>query len=164
VRFDLEHRFSAPLAAVEAAMIDPTYLAALRLPDVAPPTVLGIDGDDSLVTTRVAYEYTGSLDPIAQQVLRGSEIGWVQEVTLDRDAHRARFTVVPKVHADRLRCSGTYTLRELGETTTRIISGELRINVPLIASRAEKMIGPGVIRRMKLEATFLEEWLTSNGG
>ena len=164
MRFDLEHRFSAPLAAVEAAMIDPTYLAALRLPDVAPPTVLGIDGDDSLVTTRVAYEYTGSLDPIAQRVLRGSEIGWVQEVTLDRDAHRARFTVVPKVHADRLRCSGTYTLREHGETTTRTISGELRINVPLIASRAEKMIGPGVIRRMKLEAAFLEEWLTSNGG
>ena len=100
-------------------MIDPRYLAALRLPDVAPPNVLGVDGDGSVVTTRVAYEYTGSLDPIAQRVLRGSEIGWVQEVTLDRDAHRARFTVVPKVHADRLRCSGTYTLRELAETTTR---------------------------------------------
>jgi len=145
-------------------MIDPTYLAALRLPDVAPPRVLGVEGDGSVVTTRVAYDYAGSLDPIAQRVLRGSEIGWVQEVTLDRDAHRARFTVVPKVHADRLRCSGTYTLREVGVTTTRTISGELRINVPLIASRAEKMIGPGVIRRMKLEAAFLEAWLTSNGG
>jgi hypothetical protein len=145
-------------------MVDPAYLAALRLPDVAPPTVLAVDTIGTTVTTRVAYEYTGSLDPIAQRVLRGSDIGWIQEVTLDRDAHRARFTVVPKVHADRLRCSGTYALRGLGDSTTRAISGELRITVPLVASRAEKMIGPGVIRRMKLEATFLEEWLTSNGG
>jgi hypothetical protein len=164
VRFDLEHRFSAPLAAVEAAMIDPTYLAAVRLPDVAPPNVLGVDGDGSVVTTRVAYEYTGSLDPIAQRVLRGSQIGWVQEVTLDRDAHRARFTVVPKVHADRLRCSGTYALREQGEGALRVISGELRINVPLIASRAEKMIVPGLVRRMKLEAVFLQEWLEKPSG
>ena len=160
----MEHGFSTPLAAVEDAMTDPEYLAALRLPDVAPPNVLAIDADGTTVTTRVAYEYTGSLDPIAQRVLRGGDIGWVQEVVLDRDTHRARFTVVPKVHADRLRCSGTYTLRALGDTTTRTISGELRINVPLVASRAEKMIGPGVIRRMKLEATFLEEWLTSKDG
>jgi hypothetical protein len=164
VRFDLEHRFSAPLAAVEDAMIDPTYLAALRLPDVAPPTVLAVDGNDALVTTRVAYQYTGSLDPIAQRVLRGSEIGWVQEVTLDRNAHRARFTVVPKVHADRLRCSGTYALSEHGAGATRVISGELRINVPLVASRAEKMIVPGLVRRMKLEAAFLQEWLEQHSG
>ena len=164
MRFDLEHRFSAPLAAVEAAMVDPAYLAALRLPDVAPPKVLAVDGDDSLVTTRVAYEYTGSLDPIAQRVLRGSEIGWVQEVTLDRTAHRARFTVVPKSHADRLRCSGTYALSEQGEGALRVISGELRINVPLIASRAEKMIVPGLVRRMKLEAVFLQEWLEKASG
>ena len=162
MRFDLDHRFDAPLAAVEDAMVDPTYLAALRLPDVAPPTVLGVDGDGSTITTRVAYQYTGSLDPIAQRVLRGSDIGWVQEVTLDRSTHLARFTVVPKVHADRLRCSGTYVLREQDDTTTRVISGELRINVPLVASRAEKMIGPGLIRRMKLEATFLQEWLAQH--
>jgi Protein of unknown function (DUF2505) len=163
VRFDLDHRFGAPVAAVEDAMVDPVYLEALRLPDVAPPTVLGVETEDSLVTTRVAYQYTGSLDAIAQRVLRGSDIGWVQEVTLDRTTHRARFSVVPKVHADRLRCSGTYTLSERDGTTTRVISGDLRINVPLVASRAEKMIVPGLVRRMRLEAAFLDEWLQQSG-
>ncbi len=164
MRFDLKHNFGAPLAAVEDAMLDAEYLAALRLPDVAPPQVLGVEANGTTVTTRVAYQYTGSLDAIAERVLRGSEIGWVQEVALDRTTHRARFTVVPRVHAERLRCSGTYTLSEREGTTTRVISGDLRINVPLVASRAEKMIVPGLVRRMRLEAAFLDEWLTQHSG
>jgi hypothetical protein len=164
VRFDIEHRFSAPLEAVEAAMIDAEYLQALRLPDVAPPTVLGIDERGDRVTTRVAFQYTGTLDPIAQRVLRGGDVGWVQEVTLDRATHRATFTVVPKVHANRLTCGGTYELTGAGEATVRIIRGDFKVHVPLVAGRAEKMIGPGVIRRMKLEAAFLEEWLVAKAG
>jgi hypothetical protein len=164
VRFDLEHRFDAPVTAVEDAMVDPAYLEALRLPDVAPPTVLGVDTNGTTVTSRIAFEYTGSLDPIAQRVLRGNQIGWVQEVVLDRAAHRARFTVIPATHADRLRCSGTYELRDVGDKTTRVISGELKISVPLVASRAEKMIVPGLVRRMRLEADCLDDWIRQHGG
>ena len=160
----MEHRFAAPLASVEQAMIDAEYLAALRLPDVAPPTVLGIEERDGQVTTRVAYQYTGTLDPIAQRVLRGDQVGWVQEVALDRSTHRARFTVVPKVHANRLTCGGTYELRESGGATVRVIRGDFKVHVPLVASRAEKMIGPGVVRRMKLEAEFLQGWLEQHAG
>jgi uncharacterized protein DUF2505 len=159
VRFHLEHRFAAPLGAVEAAMVDPEFLEGTRLPDVGPPEVLGREEGDDTVTLRVRYEYTGSLDALARRVLRSGDVAWVQETTLDRRTHRTMFNVVPKVHPDRFRCRGTMQLHAEGDETRRLIEGELRIKVPLFASRAEGLILPGLRSRMNKEAELLDEWV-----
>ena len=145
-------------------MTDREYLASLQLPDVGPPEVLEVTTDGDKVTTRVRYHYTGSLDSLARQVLRGSDIVWTQQVVLDLATHRATFSVTPKVHPDRFSCGGTYVLREDGDGSVRRIDGELRIKVPLVASRAERMIVPGLVRRMDLEAEFLANWISEHNG
>ena len=67
MRFALEHRFDAPLAVVEDAMVDPAFLESLRLPDVAPPEVLERTVDGATVVVRTRYVYTGSLDSLARR-------------------------------------------------------------------------------------------------
>ncbi|MBV8236813.1 MAG: hypothetical protein JO075_14030, partial [Acidimicrobiia bacterium] len=67
MKFRLEHTFSAPIDAVEAAMVDPVFLEGTRLPDVGPPEVLSRDEDGDTVTLRVTYHYTGSLDSLARR-------------------------------------------------------------------------------------------------
>ena len=69
------------------------------------------------------------------------------------------FTVIPKVYPERFRCHGTMQLAEDGNATKRVIEGELKIKVPLFASRAEGLILPGVRTRMNREAELLDEWL-----
>jgi hypothetical protein len=159
VKFNLEHRFGAPLEAVEQAMVDPAFLAGTRLPDVGPPEVLSREESGDTVTLRVRYEYTGGLDSLARRVLRSGDVSWVQETTLDRSTHRTAFNVVPKVYPDRFRCSGTMQLQEEGVGTRRLILGELRIKVPVFASRAEGLILPGLRSRMNREAELLDEWV-----
>jgi hypothetical protein len=159
VKFTLEHNFGAPLEAVEAAMVDPVFLEGTRLPDVGPPAVLSRAEVGDTVTLRVRYEYTGSLDALARRVLRTGDVAWVQETTLDRRSHRTEFTVVPKVYPDRLRCGGTMQLHEEAAGTRRVILGELKIKVPLFASRAEGLILPGLRSRMNREAELLDEWV-----
>jgi hypothetical protein len=43
--------------------------------------------------------------------------------------------------------------------TRRLILGELRIKVPVFASRAEGLILPGLRSRMNREAELLDEWV-----
>jgi Protein of unknown function (DUF2505) len=63
------------------------------------------------------------------------------------------------VYPDRFHCAGTMQLREEGQGTGRLILGELRIKVPLFASRAEGLILPGMRSRMNQEARLLDEWV-----
>jgi hypothetical protein len=164
VEFRLEHRFDASLDAVEAAMVDPGFLEGTRLSDVAPPKVLSREDLGDTVTLRVHYEYTGSLDALARRVLRTDDVAWVQETTLDRRSHHTTFNVTPKVYPDRFRCHGTMQLAHDGDATERVIDGELRIRVPLFASRAEGLILPGLRSRMNREAELLDEWLKEHRG
>jgi hypothetical protein len=162
MEFHLDHRFDAPLDAVEAAMVNPEFLEGTRLPDVGPPKVLSREEDGDIVTLRVSYQYTGSLDSLARRVLRTSDVAWVQETVLDRGAHRTRFTVTPKVHAHRFDCGGVMQLTNAGAATERVIDGELKIKVPLFGRRAEGLIVPGLRTRMNREAELLDEWLKAH--
>lgn len=164
MRFQLEHRFPAPIVAVETAMVDPDFLQGLRLPDLAPPRVLHHEETGATVTVRVRYEYTGDLDSLARRIVRAGDAAWDHEVVLDRSSHQATFRMVPKVHAQRFSCGGTYDLREEAGTTVRIISGELVVGIPLLGKRAEQGVAPGMLRRMNLEADALTEWLARAGG
>jgi len=159
VKFRLEHRFEAPLTAVEEAMVDLEFLEGTRLPDVGPPRVLSRDDAGGTVTLSVKYEYTGGLDALARRVLRAGEVSWTQETTLDRRTHRTEFRVVPDAYPDRFRCGGTMQLRRDGPVTVRDIDGELRIKVPIFAGRAEGLIVPGLRSRMNREAELLAEWV-----
>jgi len=159
MKFDLVHRFGAPLNTVEEAMVDPVFLEGTRLPDVAPPKVLERDESGDVVTLRVRYEYTGSLDTLARRVLRTGDVSWVQETTLDRTRHRTEFKVVPKVYPERFECGGTMQLHPEGEGTRRVIAGELKIKVPIFGGRAEGLILPGLRSRMNREAELLDEWV-----
>ena len=159
MKFRLEHRFDAPLDTVEVAMVDPVFLEATRLPDVGPPKVLSREEAGDTITLRVHYEYTGSLDALARRVLRTGDVAWVQETTLDRRSHRTTFTVTPEVYPDRFRCGGVMQLADVDGATERVIDGELKIKVPLFASRAEGLILPGLRSRMNREAELLDEWV-----
>ena len=159
MKFRLEHRFEAPLGVVEEAMVDPDFLEGTRLPDVGPPRVLSREDVGDTVTLRVKYEYTGGLDALARRVLRAGEVSWTQQTSLDRRTHRTEFRVVPDVYPDRLQCRGTMELSIDGTATVRVIDGELRIKVPIFASRAEALILPGMRSRMNSEAELLAEWV-----
>ena len=96
---------------------------------------------------------------VFQRVLRAGEVSWTQETALDRRTHRTEFRVVPDVYPDRFRCGGTMQLSVDGTVTLRVIDGELRIKVPIFASRAEALIVPGMRSRMNREAELLAEWV-----
>jgi hypothetical protein len=128
---------------------------------VAPPRVIERREDGDVVHLDVAYEFTGQLPSVARTVLGTSRLSWVNASVANRATHRTEFRVVPDVHAERLTCGGTIQLRPDGEAATvRLITGDLKVRVPLLASRAERAISTGLIERLDVEADSLAEFLT----
>jgi len=158
-RLSVEHRFEAPLAAVEAALIDRAFYEQLRLPDVAAPEVVssGVDGTTTRLELRM--EYTGQLDPVGQRVVGGRQIAWAQVIEIDTSAHRGTLSVVLDGQRERVQCNAAMTFEDHDDTTVRLLRGDLVIKVPLVGGLAERRVLPGVLRRLDLEADALRAWL-----
>jgi Protein of unknown function (DUF2505) len=162
VKLTATHRFGASVDAVCAAMGDPDFYAVLRLPDVEPPEVLVRTEKGTRVDVHVRFTYTGKLDPIARRIVGHEQVSWVQRLEIDAAARSCALSVDPAVGVIPVSCSGRFTLHdtEAGKCL-RTFDGDLRIKVPIIGSRAEKSLAPGILRRLDLEADALDAYLAS---
>ena len=159
MRLAASHHFAGPVAEVCAAMGDPAFYAVLRLPDVEPPELVSRTVDGARVDVHVRFMYTGKLDPIARRIVGHDQVSWVQQLQIDPVAASAALQVIPAVAMVPVTCTGTFALRTEGDGCVRTLDGDLRIKVPIIGSRAEKSLAPGILRRLDLEAEALNAFL-----
>jgi Protein of unknown function (DUF2505) len=160
VKLSASHPFGAPVAAVCAAMGDPAFYAVLRLPDVEPPDVLVRTVNGDRVDVHVRFSYTGKLDPIARRIVGHDHVSWVQRLVIDPASESCDLSVVPDVGVIPVSCTGTFKLHTAdGGRCLRVFEGDLRIRVPIIGSRAEKSLAPGILRRLDVEAAALNAFL-----
>jgi hypothetical protein len=161
VRLAASHHFTASIADVCAAMGDPAFYAELRLPDVEPPELVSRTADGERVDVHVRFTYTGKLDPIARRIVGHDHVSWVQQLQIDPSTASAALQVVPAVGMVPVTCTGTFALRDEGDGCVRTLDGNLRIKVPIIGSRAEKSLAPGILRRLDIEADALNAFLAT---
>ena len=158
-RITATHTFDAPIEVVEAGMTDPAFYAQLELPDVETPEVVGHEDDGADVTVTIRMVFNGHLDSFARRIVGNRELAWVQTVSLDREHHTGRLRVKPDAKMP-ITVDAGYALTEADGVTTRVLEGGLSVPVPMLGGRAERSIGPGVQRRLDIEAAALGEWLT----
>lgn len=167
MRFRLEQRFSSPLAAVEAAFVDPAVLAELgTLPELGRPTLLHrTDEDDGTVVQDVRYAFAGSLPAAVTRVIDPARLTWIEHAVLDRTTHRTTLSIRPDHYADRLSCTATATLEPAGDGdagTLRAVEGDLRVRAPLVAAKVERAIVSGLRDHAAAEARVVQAWLDRN--
>jgi hypothetical protein len=166
VRFEVEHEFPALPAAVAEILGDPAFHAALDLPDLSRPELVEESAAGTERTLRLRYEFVGHLDPIARRVLGGRRLTWTQELRLDSASGLGQLTFAAEADAGRLHGSARVTLVGVGvdgTRTRRTITGDFFVRVPLVGSKAEGRIVPGLVRRMDVEAEALTATLIRSG-
>lgn len=162
MKLTASHRFAAPTARVCDGMGDPDFYAELRLPDIEPPEVVVRTVKGTRVDIHVRFTYTGKLDPIARRIVGHERVSWVQRLEIEPESRSCALSVDPDVGVVPVTCSGTFTLHDTeGERCLRTFEGDLRIRVPIIGSRAEKSLAPGIVRRLDLEAEALDHYLAT---
>ena len=157
MHFEREHDFAGTVERVASIMSDPAFQTALDLPDLARPDVVAHEVDGTAHRLTLRYEYIGQLDPIAQKVVGGRKLTWVQDLRIDVATGRRHARVLGR----RRRRSGRRHRDGHDQSTQRrpatrraggVIDGDFRIRIPLIGGKAEKAIVPGLARRLDVEA------------
>jgi Protein of unknown function (DUF2505) len=165
VRFTTEHRFPAPPGAVAALMVDPDFETHVELPDLSTPTVLEHDVAAAVHVLRLRYEYVGQLDPMARRLLGSRQLALVQAVRLDPASGRGQLTLEAEADPARLHGAATITVTpDQGGGSVRRLDGDFTVKVPLMGSRVERKLLPGILSRLDVEAAALVARLRSAHG
>lgn len=167
MRFQLEQRFPAPLEAVEAALLDPTFVGRLaQFPKLGAPELLEHEVDGDVVRQHIRYRFTGALSPAVTSVVDQARLTWVEETTFDRRTHRGHHSIVPDHYATRLSCGYTTRLEPAGaqaDATLRVTEGDIRVRFPLVGGKVEKAIVGGLADHADQEIDVLVGWLAEQG-
>lgn len=164
MRFESVHHVAvAPLRCGEV-LYDPAFaVRAATAGGFAAPELLDHADDGRRVVQRLRHRYVGPLPPGAGRFIDSARLSWVSERHFDRATCRGSFVIRPDHYADRLRASGDEVLEPDGEGTRRVVTGDLRVSVPLVAGRVERAIVDGFLEHLAAEAVAVPAWLGTQG-
>jgi hypothetical protein len=161
VEFGREHEFGGTVAQVASIMSDPAFQTQLDLPDLARPDVVAHEVDGTARRLTLRYRYIGQLDPIAQKVVGGRDLAWVQDLRIDTATGTGTLGFTADGFGGRAEGSASVVITASGDASCRRrISGDFRIRIPLVGSKAERAIVPGLARRLDVEAAAVNAALT----
>ena len=158
--FRLEQRFAEAPEAVEAAVLDPRFVARLgELPRLGRPVPLAEARVGTVVRREIRYAFVGELSPAVTAVIDPDKLTWVDVGEHDLGTHRSRHHIVPDHYGSRLSCTYETVLTAGGDGTVRTTTGELRVHMPLVGGRVERAIVSGLVEHAALEEAALADWL-----
>ena len=153
MQFEREHEFAGTVEQVASLMSDPNFQTMLDLPDLSRPDVVAHDVDGTSHWLTLRYEYIGQLDPIAQKVVGGRKLTWVQDLRIDVATGVGTLGFSADGVGGRADGTATVTITATGDDACRRrIAGDFRIRIPLVGGKAERAIVPGLERRLDVEA------------
>jgi hypothetical protein len=159
VNFRIEQRITAPLTAVETALLDRAFIAATaQLPKLGEPELLGQERDGDHVHQRIRYRFTADLSPAVARVVDPAKLTWIDDARYDLTSHTSRHRILPDNYGDRLEAAYDVALESLGDSTRRLVTGELKVHVPLVGGRVERAIVSGLEEHAAAEADLLGNW------
>jgi Protein of unknown function (DUF2505) len=159
MRFQTEHRFNGSPGQVADVLTDPRFYETLTLPDVSEPEVLGSSGDGQRSVVRLRYEFVGKMDAMARRLIGTKRLAWIQQVAVERSTNSGDLSFSAEADPKRLHGSAHFELQATDAGSVRRLSGELVVAVPLVGSRAERKIVPGVLSRLDIEAQGVNDTL-----
>ena len=162
MHFRIEQRFDAELADVEAALLDPAFLAELAtLPKLGRPALLEQHTDGDMTYQKIRYAFVGDLSSAVRAVVDPERLTWVEDSTIDRRRHQTDFKIVPDHYAGLLRAAGTFQLVNSAPTCRRIAEGEVHVGVPIVGRKVEAAIISGLAEHAEAETDVMHQWLAA---
>jgi hypothetical protein len=156
VKFSIEQEFDGSAAELCAALTDADYLAMMgKLADLGAPKLVSQKRVKGTVTQQLRTTFQGKLPAVALKVIDPSKLSWDEFAEIDTKQHRATFKMVPTHYQSYFRCSGSWDLVEAddGRSTTRFITGELKVSspIPFVNGQVERAIVKGLKDRLAEE-------------
>ncbi|MEA2509186.1 MAG: hypothetical protein QOG21_1268 [Actinomycetota bacterium] len=161
MEFELRHHFPASIAEVARVILDRNYQESLdAIGPLKSRTVLSQEEREGSVVRRVRCVLDAKFAGPAKGILGAADPAWIEESTWLPEETSWRWTIVPEVAAALISAHGAMSLYPAGQDTTRVVSGEVSVNVPFIGGKVEQAIVDGIWNAYNEEAERLARWLT----
>jgi hypothetical protein len=168
MKFELKHTFDFPVDAVIDGMADPAFPEFMKshmklMSDIKP---VDRKEQNGRLEWRLRCVPVPMIKKVGPKEVPPEALAFIQESSLDRAARRGSFRNVaehPKV-LKHLESTGSFTFRDLGGRTERILSGELKVtNLPFLlrplGGIAEHLIYSNAEKLLNEEAQVFGEFL-----
>lgn len=162
MRFEVTQRYESAASAVTEAYADPAlYPTLVGLPKLGDIDVLDHESSAGRARLRIRFRFTGHLPSAVTAVIDPDRLTWIQETVHDLEAGTTTFRMVPDHYADRLKASGSFRVEAHGDTSRRIVQGELTVRALLVAGKVEHAIVSGLREYLMAEAPAVDSYLNA---
>jgi uncharacterized protein YndB with AHSA1/START domain len=158
--FSVTQTFPAPVAEVLRLYADPDFLASL--PPTAgldTPRLLAHDVSGDVVLLRWQHRYVGDLPGGIQRFVDPGRLSWVEETTIDLLGATAKTSLQPDAYSELIRTSVSARFAGDAAGATRTIAGKVSVRLPLVGSKAERVIVGGLSDYLAEEALIANQRL-----
>jgi hypothetical protein len=158
--FEIRQRFDEPPLGTISGLTDPTFLSTLDAEGpIGTPAVADTDIEDNTIVQRVRFKFVGNLPSAVTSVVDPDKLSWIEFSNWDLAELSATHEIEPDHYADRLTASYRSVIRATDRGAERIVTGELKVHVPLVGGRVEKPIVAGLEQFAATQAEAFNRWL-----
>ena len=156
-RFSHDLTYDAPMAAVDAMLVDPTFRERVCDAQGAIRKTVSITEQDAGVTVVIDQVQLAEGIPGFARKFVGDEINLVQTESWF-DAENARVEVVIPGKPGEM--TGTVSLSESGGVTTETVEMTIKVNIPLVGGKIESLIADLLRKALKSENVVGRDYLS----
>jgi hypothetical protein len=161
VKFTEEQKWSATTQDVLEVYLDPSFWTGLTdLSATSSPEVLDIKRDSRTAVVRLHYVLSVELPKEASRFINPNDVAWVEETTWSLSDMSAEVRFLADQASQLMKASASAGLAQQGPDAVRSIRGDVKVHIPLLGSRVEKVIVQGVQDHLKEEAAAVQDRLS----
>lgn len=160
MHFEFRHRFPVSADALWALLRDDAYQDEANQEANVRKDVLEEREDLGVRFKRIRVFPQRALPPAMARALGTDSLSYVQEQRWRDDKKLMNWVVIPDVMASRVHCKGDYRISDRGRgECERLITGEIRISVPVVGSRMEKKTVEDLRGSYDATAVLMRRWI-----
>jgi len=161
VKFTEEQKWSASAEQVLAVYLDANFWTGLtNLSATSSPEVLEIKKNSTTARVRLHYVLAVELPKEASRFIDPNDVAWVEETTWSLSDMSAQVRFLADQASGLLKAHASAELTQHGSFALRSIRGEVKVHIPLLGGRVEKVIVQGVQDHLREEAVAVQGHLS----
>lgn len=163
MHFEFRHDFDAALDVLELAILSPTLIDRLvpRLRRMESVVQRKHEVDGGRLDRVWAYQADIKVPAFAKGFVTKEMCAWEETSSYEISTHKGTWAIVPNIDEKwrkHFTASGTYRLAKDGESSYRIVEGDVRLGVPRVIEEIALRFVIGEIKKMfDAEAEMLRE-------
>jgi hypothetical protein len=138
--FRITHRFPGSAQAWWSVCKHPDFEAVIAQASDVTMTLLSDETRDGVRRQRVRVVPRKELPALVQKAIGAPRFSYVQETEERAGESSLRWTVLPELLADKIRCAGTLRLVDVPGGCERTVEGTVEVRVTLVGGTIEKAV------------------------